>query len=65
LVVDAVTQPGHRATGETPERTAQRQTSFAHQFANDVNRQAGKIIIPVEGKTTDEIIAAIAAYRNR
>jgi hypothetical protein len=30
-----------------------------------VNEAAGKVIIPVEGKTVDEIIAAIAAYRNR
>jgi hypothetical protein len=58
-----VTEAGDRPAGETAERTAQRQTDFARQFKEQVNAAAGREVIT--GNTTEEIIASIAAYRNR
>lgn len=56
-----VSEAGDRPAGETPERTSNRQTSFAHQFKDQVNREAGRQVIT--GTTKDEILESIARYR--
>jgi hypothetical protein len=57
------TEAGDRPTGETPQRTADRQADFARRFKEQVNRQAGREVI--KGSTTEEIIASIAKYRSQ
>ncbi len=52
---------GHRPDGETAATTADRQASFAQQFKEQVNREAGREVIT--GETTEQIIESIARYR--
>ena len=54
---------GHRPAGETDATTARRQENFARQYADQVNRKAGRQVI--QGNTPADLMAAIEKYRKR
>jgi hypothetical protein len=63
VVASLVFDAGDRPVGTDAASTARRQSEFAQQYREQINRQAGYELI--KGQNAAEIIESIARYRSR